>query len=355
MESELRDWQEIFQVAPIGYLQVNADNQILWCNAQAQQLLNITDWQANRLRLFLEVVRSYELDKLVDRTRESQAAQELEWYFYPSYIDRPVDYLAKTLKASTVVLPERSVGIFLENLQPIVVMRQTKERWTTDLAHELRTPLTSVRLLAETIQGQLEPPLDQSSHRMIQEIDRLAKLVQDFLDLSQIEETPNQYAQQSLVNLSESIDRAWQGLEPLASKNAVALLQKGDAGIQLRADPSRLIQVFINLFDNALKHSPQGGLIQLNIHSHPAMVEIDLIDEGCGFGAADIPYVFDRLFRGDPSRHHASNTTSITTGNGLGLAIVKQIISAHSGRVTAQNHPQTGGGWIKIELPINLN
>jgi two-component system, OmpR family, phosphate regulon sensor histidine kinase PhoR len=355
LEEELENWQHIWQAAPIGYMHISAENQILWCNAPAQEFLHINNWPADQNRLLLAVVRSFELDQLVNQTRQTQVGSELEWQFYPNYTDQPADGLATTLKAATVSLPQKSVGIFLENRQPIVAMNKARERWTTDLAHELRTPLTSIRLMAETIQGQLEPSLDRWSDRMLMEIDRLAKLVQGFLELSQLEETPHKHIKKQLVSLDHLIHDAWHSLEPLSNQQDIALQQLGDTGIKLSADPGRLAQVLINLFDNAIKYSQASSQVQVITHSQDRTVEIEIIDTGTGFATQDLPYVFDRLFRSDASRQQQQQSTSssLTTGSGLGLAIVKQIILAHGGTVTAQNHPTTGQGCLKIKLPID--
>jgi len=84
-------------------------------------------------------------------------------------------------------------------------------------------------------------------------------------------------------------------------------------------------------------------------------LEINLIDSGIGFSEADLPYVFERFYRGDKARTHSplqeSNSIGKIVGNGLGLAIVWQIVLAHGGSIKAMNHPETGGAWMQIQLP----
>jgi two-component system, OmpR family, phosphate regulon sensor histidine kinase PhoR len=353
LAEELQGWHDLWQSAPIGYIQLNAENQILWCNTQAQELLQITHWQSNQPQVLLAVVRSFELDQLINQTRQTQTASELEWQLYPSYTDQPANNITTTIRATTVSLPRKAVGIFLENRQPLVTMNKTRERWTTDLAHELRTPLTSIRLMAETIQNNAEPSLQKWTDRMIPEVDRLSKLVQGFLELSQLQETPHQHIKKQPVSLDHLIYDAWHVLEPLSSQKTIDWQQTGDRDLKLSADPGRLTQVLINLFDNAIRYSPDHSQVQVVTSSQDHLVEIDIIDAGNGFNPKDLPYVFDRLFRSDPSRYQQTQTSSITTGSGLGLAIVKQIILAHGGTITAQNRPDTGSGWLQIRLPID--
>jgi two-component system, OmpR family, phosphate regulon sensor histidine kinase PhoR len=352
LAAELKNWQDLWQAAPIGYIQLNADNQILSCNQQAKQILNIKDWQSDQKQVLLAVVRSFELDQLINHTRQTQTASELEWQLYPSYTNQPADGIATTIRASTVSLPQKAVGIFLENRQPLVAINQARERWTTDLAHELRTPLTSIRLMAETIQNKANPDLQRWTDRMIPEIDRLTKLVQGFLELSQLQETPHQHIKKEPVSLDHLIYDAWHILEPLSSQKQIDWEQTGEKNIKFSADAGRLTQVLINLLDNAIRYSPDHSKVQVTTHRQGQMVEINIIDAGSGFNPKDLPYVFDRLFRSDPSRFQPEQISSVTTGSGLGLAIVKQIVIAHGGTITAQNHPDHGYGWLKIILPI---
>jgi two-component system, OmpR family, phosphate regulon sensor histidine kinase PhoR len=352
-EEELKSWQDLFRAAPIGYLQLNDNNQILWCNSQAQQLLHLASWPPDKPPVFLAVVRSFELDQLISQTRNTQIGHELELQLYPNYSDQSTDGLATTIKAFTVPLPQKAVGIFLENRQQLAAMNKAQERWTTDLAHELRTPLTSLRLMTETIQNKVEPSLQQWTDRMIPEIDRLTKLVQGFLELNQLQETYQQNIKKQPIQLDQLIEDAWNILEPLAHKKSIACQQTGDTNFTLLADPVSLTQVLINIFDNAIRYSPDHSKIRVITRSQAQMVEIDIIDAGNGFNPQDLDQVFDRLFRSDPSRYQRNPTTTITTGSGLGLSIVKQIILAHGGTVIAQNHPKTGGGWLQIQLPTS--
>jgi two-component system, OmpR family, phosphate regulon sensor histidine kinase PhoR len=350
LKSQLKDWQVVLQNSPIGYLQLDEDNQILWCNDLTQELLHMENWQPGQQRLLLETVRSYELDKLIQKTRSQKENQTLEWQFYPSYTDVATDSAGITLKASTVSLSDRNVGIFLENRQPLIDLSHQRTRWASDLAHELRTPLTSIRLVAETLESKVDVDSVHWLGRMLAEIDRLSRLVQDFLDLNSLEEAPSQNITLRPVELSEIVNTAWQSLEPFASQKKVTLIRNGEGAFSVLADPSRLTQVLINLFDNAIKFSPHESEIVINSSVQDNYIQLEILDSGQGFTPKDLPYVFDRLYRGDVSRHQDERDDTMTTSNGLGLAIVKQIVLAHKGTVTASNRPQ-GGGRVMISMP----
>lgn len=365
LQQSLQTYQDLLDFAPVGYLQVDEENQLLWCNQQAQEILYLQRWQPGQVRLLLELVRSYELDHLIEQTRDWQKSQTREWVFHPSY-----DHAAEistikslTLRASSFPLPNGKVGVFLENRQPLLDINQARDRSFSDLAHELRTPLTSIRLVVETLQNRLEPPLNRWVNRLMQEVDRLISLVQSWLELTQMEANPSIQLQTKAVEVRSLIASVWETLEPLAQRQNLSLAYSGPENLWIKADPARIYQVFLNLLDNSIKYSPSGTSIhiQAKILSHnnnggdapPPVLEINLIDSGVGFSETDLTHIFERFYRGDKARTHFpqdNNAIGTIVGNGLGLAIVQQILLAHGGSIKAMNHPETGGAWMQIQF-----
>ncbi len=368
LQQSLQTYEELLDFAPLGYLQVDEENQLLWCNQQAREILYLQRWQAGQVRLLLELVRSYELDHLIEQTRDWQQPQKKDWVFHPSCDDAVQMPKIKSLclRASSLPLPNGQVGVFLENRQPLLDMNQERDRSFSDLAHELRTPLTSIRLVAETLQSRLDPPLDRWVNRLMQEVDRLINLVQSWLELTQMEVNPTMQLHLEVLELRSLITSVWETLEPLTQKQHLSMSYSGPEHLRIKADPGKIYQVFLNLLDNSIKYSPPGTSIQIqaNILSIPNnhsgdrldnILEINLIDSGLGFTEADLPRIFERFYRGDKARTHASlpanNSLGTILGNGLGLAIVRQIILAHGGSIKAMNHPETGGAWMQLQLP----
>lgn len=367
LHQSLQTYQDLLDVAPVGYLQVDEENQLLWCNQQAREILYLQRWQPGQIRLLLELVRSYELDQLIEQTRDRQKLQSREWVFHPSCDSAAEMPTIKslTLRASSCPLSNGQVGVFLENRQPLLDMNQIRERSFSDLAHELRTPLTSIRLVVETLQNRLEPPLNRWVDRLMQEVDRLINLVQSWLELTQMEANPAMQLQTEVVELRSLITSVWETLEPLAQRQHLSLAYSGPENLSIKADPARIYQVFLNLLDNSIKYSSASTNIYVETkilstddnHQELAfpIVEINLIDSGEGFSQADLPHVFERFYRGDKARTHSSlkdsNSLGTIVGNGLGLAIVRQILIAHGGSIKAMNHPETGGAWMQIQLP----
>ena len=363
LQQSLQTYQDLLDFAPVGYLQVDEENQLLWCNQQAQEILYLQRWQPEQVRLLLELVRSYELDHLIEQTRDRQKPQTREWIFHPSCDDAAEMATIKSLalRASSLPLPNGQVGVFLENRQPLLDINQIRDRSFSDLAHELRTPLTSIRLVVETLQTRLEPPLNRWVNRLMQEVDRLINLVQSWLELTQMEANPNMQLQAKAVELRSLIASVWETLEPLAQRQHLSLAYSGLENLWIKADEARIYQVFLNLLDNSIKYSPPGTSIHVetkilstkdNDQASP-ILEINLIDSGVGFSEADLPHVFERFYRGDKARTHSpqdGNSIGAIVGNGLGLAIVEQILLAHGGSIKAMNHPETGGAWMQLQF-----
>jgi two-component system, OmpR family, phosphate regulon sensor histidine kinase PhoR len=160
---EIAKLRRVIQNAPIGYLEVDEDNRMSWCNKKACYLLGIQSCQDEVAiqRLLLQMVRSYELDQLIEQTRHIQKPAKQEWVFHSVAPDPlyPVEQQDRALRAQSIVLEDGHIGIFVVDRQEVANLTQQRDRWAADVAHELKTPLTSIRLIAEVLQGRLEPSL----------------------------------------------------------------------------------------------------------------------------------------------------------------------------------------------------
>lgn len=369
----------LLQKAPVGYLEVDDENQLLWINALASKMLGIANGAeipASGPRLLLELVRSFELDQLIEQTRRAQATCQQDWVLNlvsPDPIN-PNEGVAYPLRGYGVPLADRRVGIFLENRQEAETLMQQRDRWTSDVAHELKTPLTSIRLVAETLRERVEADSQKWLDRLLNEILRLSNLVEDLLNLSRLERSGGMGLSLKPVELPHLILTAWQSLEPLANIKHIQIAYDGPSELIVSLDEALIYRVFINLIDNAIKYSPREGTIYVqarleamaaatNEATAPQRLLVDVIDEGSGFRESDLPYIFNRFYRADPSRSRLPETLAAksadsdqqwvgprNSGTGLGLAIAQQIVEAHGGSIQARNHPTLGGGWLTMEL-----
>jgi two-component system, OmpR family, phosphate regulon sensor histidine kinase PhoR len=369
LEMDLIALNQCLNSAPIGYLLVDRNNQVLICNPKACQLLEIQDWNQSN-RLLLEVARSYEVDQLIQQTRRSQRPYEKNWSFQ-AIRDHPLTLppIARPLKGLGLPLPEGKVGVFIEDQHEVMLAAQQRDRWASDVAHELRTPLTSIRLITETLQFRSTAEQHHWLDRLLNEVVRLSDLVEDLLELGRLKANSVQ-AHEQLTDLVSLIHLAWGSLEPLASQKQVSMMYQGPRSLKLLANEPRLHRLLLNLLDNSLKFSPPRQFIQVNLSTDadsvlpkdlelPAPADqwiyLQVIDVGCGFDEHDLPYIFERFYRADPSRarndsqgtQHEGDTTQ---GSGLGLAIARQIVEAHQGVIRASNH-STGGAWLEVLLP----
>jgi two-component system phosphate regulon sensor histidine kinase PhoR len=147
---------------------------------------------------------------------------------------------------------------------------------------------------------------------------------------------------------------AWNSLEPLTNRKKLKLECWGASALSIEADESKIYRLLLNLLDNSIKHSPPQQIISIRVdleksqtpkNSSIDSVIIEIIDSGSGFALTALPHVFDRFYQSHQPE------VNLRGGTGLGLAIVRQIVEAHNGTITIDNHPETGGAWIKVVLP----
>ena len=410
LQAELADWEAIISLAPMGYLRVDDENQLIRGNLPALDLLNIQDYNPAEPRLLLELVRSYDLDALIQQARSTGRSCQAEWILYPASLNvtHVTNLTPYPLRGYATPLQYGHVGVLLESRAEAQLLSQQRDRWTSDVAHELKTPLTSIRLVAEMLQPRLDPSLRTWIDRLLKETIRLSTLVQEILDLSQLEATRTKPLKLSSINLPDLIKSAWLSLEPIARGKGIVLSYQGPEQLVIQGDDARLHRVLINLLDNSIKYTlPERPILlqlslvqddrQMSLSQSATIVQIDLIDGGTGFPEDDLPMVFERFYRADFSRARLSSKLSISmvpqettaslpvkaleptnliqdtsemmgvertrgsirpqvqpfqpsSGSGLGLAIVRQIVDLHHGTIVAKNHPE-GGAWIQIRLP----
>ena len=230
---------------------------------------------------------------------------------------------------------------------------QQRRNLTADIAHELRTPLHIIQGNLEGILDGVYQPTPEHIDNTLDETRLLTRLVNDLQILS-LAETGQLPLHPTRFLLADLVDDLTSSFSSQAASLGIDLKTSVmDRNQQLTADYDRLDQVLSNLISNALRHTPRGGTVLIqaeSIHheSPPAnnAVRITVRDTGSGIPAEDLPFIFDRFWRGDRSR-------SERTHSGLGLAIAKQLIRAHGGTIAAQSVPGKGSSFV-IELPKSV-
>jgi two-component system phosphate regulon sensor histidine kinase PhoR len=224
--------------------------------------------------------------------------------------------------------------------------------FVSDVSHELRTPLTAIKGFIETLQdGAVDDPLarDRFLDTIAVETERLIRLTNDLLLLTRAD-AGRLDLRLVPTDLVAAIGRVIAQLGSRAHEKQIALAvdpPPSPALPPVMADVDRLHQVLVNLLDNALKFTPSGGQITVSVHRADEQVLCAIADTGPGIPEGEIPLLFERFYRGDPSRAH----TEARGGAGLGLSIAKAIVDGHGGRIWIESKPGQGAA-VTFALPL---
>ena len=330
--AQLQAWIE---AAPVGWLSLDAELRIDDINPRAEKLLKLPPTQLTRGRLLTEAVAVPELEAIARLAQAQERPQRVEWV-----ID------SDALEAYALPGEDGWVALLLQSRRSLEAQLEQQERWVSDVAHELKTPLTALLLVGESLASQVEDRHGLLVQRLQRELQRLQELVSDLLELSRLENLlPREESRYAPVELRELVEAAWASLRPLAEQRQIYLALAGPSPCPARGDGPRLHRALLNLLDNALRYSPDGSAIEVGLRSSGNWWLIDVRDHGSGLSDEDRSHMFERFYRGDPSR-----VRSQRAGSGLGLAIVQQIAVTHGGRIQGRNHPQ-GGTVMELVLP----
>jgi signal transduction histidine kinase len=195
-----------------------------------------------------------------------------------------------------------------------------------NVAHDLRTPLTRLRGTAEVaLRGQPEcTQLQEALADCVEESDRVLTMLNTLLDVAEAQAGVMKLAREP-IDLASLLSEAVELYEYVAEEKKITITTELTDTCEVSVDRNRMRQVFANLLDNALKYTSSGGRITIGTRCEPARALVEFTDTGMGIPSAEIPRIWERLFRGDRSRSQR--------GLGLGLSLVKAVVEAHGGAV----------------------
>ena len=222
-----------------------------------------------------------------------------------------------------------------------------QRQFTADASHELRTPLTAIKgQIDVALQRRRDPAAYRQALQVVnEEVDRMMRLLGSLLTLARADAGQIPLAFEA-VSLPDVVGAAVEQVRPAASERGIELQLVSSPAVTLRADEDLLLQLLLNLLDNAAKYTPAGGQVTVGWNVGAGQVELWVRDTGIGIASEHLPHLFDRFYRVDRARSRAEG------GAGLGLAISRWIAEAHGGSISVESAPGRGSTFA-VTLPID--
>jgi two-component system, OmpR family, phosphate regulon sensor histidine kinase PhoR len=313
---------------------------VLRCNDYAHLLLGVHGEGMSGRRL-LEATLSDELDGLF---REAQA----KGFVSRREVRAPFSG-GSVLEVEVTALGAPGMGEerYLLIARDVTTRRRLeliRRDFVANVSHELRTPLASIRAMAETLQdGALSDHnvSDRFLGTIVKETERLARIAEDLLVLSDAE---SHQPIKEAVDVSEMVELVVSRSRPQAEKAGLTMTDEIEAGLALQGNRDQIEQVLVNLVDNAIKYTGEGGSVHVAAEREGETVTVRIRDTGIGIMSEDLPRIFERFYRVDKARSRQSG------GTGLGLSIVRHIIEAHGGTVSVESE-YGRGSTFSFRLP----
>ena len=329
-----------------GVLAFDPKGKVLFSNPSAREILGLEGNAIQGLTVW-EVIRHQELAELVEVCRhlplhESRHAEVV--------LHSPASMVLEVY-ALPVPFSNKKQGsvIVLHNVTELRRLEQVRSEFIDNVSHELRTPLTAIVGYLETLLD--EPSLETPHNRKFlhvahQHAERLSRLVNDLRSLAEIESGSIVLRRESLL-LGNVVDEVCDMLQPQAMKKDLQFLNHLNDATEVRTDRDRLIQILVNVVENAIKYTPAGGTISFHVRSDGDRVVLQVKDTGQGIPSRDLPRITERFYRVDRARSREEG------GTGLGLSIVKHLVHMLGGKLRIQSEVGKGTS-VEVDLPCSL-
>jgi len=329
-----------------GVMVVANDGRVILMNHALKDMLAIKDTSFGKP--YWEVLRNREIMELIENTIKNHLSEKKEIsLFYPTeryYIASAIPL--GSLKKETIVV--------MFDITEFKTLEKIKADIVANVSHELRTPLTAIKGYVETLELVAYENPDERSHFLNiigRHTDRLINIVSDLLLLSDIERKSTPLGEESRatfeqIDFKESVYSSLEALKSKVEEKGLRVSVDIEENLpKFRGDGFLLGQMFINLIDNAVKYTPEGGTIGVEIKHPDSQFKIEVIDTGIGIPKEHLARIFERFYRVDKTRSRKIG------GTGLGLSIVKHIVIMHGGKIEVESEVGKGSRFM-ITLPL---
>lgn len=345
INSEKNKLEAILKNMADGLLAVDTEGRIILANHAAMQMLGMMQQEIEK-RTYDEIIGSFSQDLLFDRVRENcldgglHEVAEKGGRVYDIRFDRFMDENGQDA-GMIVVLLDITEQQKLENMQ---------RDFVANVSHELKTPLTTIKSYTETLVDTEIDDCKTIGHflKIIdEEADRMNRLVRELLQLSKLDYKREKWFKKE-TNLVNVVKAALTKVEMTATNKELQLNSLFDPKLRVMTfiDRDRIDQVILNVLSNAIKYTPEGGSIDVDVLGEESCARVVISDSGIGIAENEIPRIFERFYRVDKARSREMG------GTGLGLSIAKQIVEEHGGTITVRSKLGQGS-TVTISLPLS--
>lgn len=328
-----------------GIIAIDQNKNIILINKFCFEILDLPQNYVVENESMYKIIRNEEIAGLVEQAMTDGVSQTREL---------PYVHLDKVLRiyVNPILSSEREIMgsiVVIQDITQIRKLEQMRSDFVSNVSHELKTPLTSIRGFVDTLKsGVINQP--EQALRFLDiidiESDRLYRLINDILLLSEIE-SMNQEPEQTELDLGDIVKEVFNILQQKADEKNLRLVAKVESSFKLVANRDRIKQMLINLVDNAIKYTEQGE-ITIELQRHGEWTKCIVKDTGIGFSEIHKDRLFERFYRADKGRSRNQG------GTGLGLSIVKHIVLLYKGKISVESTPGKGSTF-EILLPNSQN
>jgi two-component system, OmpR family, phosphate regulon sensor histidine kinase PhoR len=316
-----------------GVIVLDQDQRLVLVNNAVRSAFEFKD-QGITGRSFADVFDNPDMTQLVEKAGE-RLSNQVE-------LNTPD---GRVFSARISPIPKVGAAITLHDITNLKKLDQIKSDFVATVSHDLRSPLTAILGYVELIEraGPITDRQRDFIRRVHVNVHNITRLMDDLLHLGHIESGFD--SNKECVSIVQLIQYALDGFtRQLAEKKLVVRCNLPDQSPPLLANPVQIRQMLDKMLDNSIKYTPQGGEITIQARVEQDQAILELHDSGAGISALDMPYIFDKFYRGSQAMNAAN-------GTGLGLAIVKSIVETHHGRIWVDSPPQQGTTFTVV-LPL---